>query len=167
MVELGEIIIPAVPSADREHQMKAISLGVVFVLFSISAVAQSTNCTTTKIGNYTYTNCSDGTSYNSSKIGETRYYNGDITGSTNKIGQFEYHNFSDRKGNRMNGSSNRIGNFEYHNFNDNSGNSYYGSTNQIGDNSYFNLNGTDGSSLYGTSSQIGGSSYSNYWDDED
>lgn len=105
-------------------------------------------CTTNTIGSTAYTNCSDGTSFQANKIGDTTYYNGDVQGSSNTIGGTTYHNL-----NGVSGTSNTIGNTTYHNFN----NGVSGSSNQIGGTTYSNYNNGHSS----TANRIGDTLYSN------
>ncbi len=64
---------------------------ILLATWSVSALAQS--CTSQKVGNYTYTNCSDASSATTSQVGNYSYTNTNsgtsITGS--RVGNYTYY----------------------------------------------------------------------------
>ena len=135
----------------------------IFVVVLVFSAPLWASCTTTQIGNQALTNCSDGTSYSAGRIGETTVYSGDISGTTNRIGNTQFHDLQSQ-GRSLNGTSTAIGNTSFHNLQDNYGNSYYGDSTRIGNTTFHNLYG-DGVSSSGTTSRIGNSEFST-WDDD-
>lgn len=80
------------------------------------------------------------------------YYSGSLSGTTQQIGHFSYHNFSSG----LSGTTQRIGNFQYHNFN----NGMSGTTQRVGQFQYHNFN----SGITGTTQNIGSFDYTNFSD---
>jgi hypothetical protein len=83
--------------------MKTLTLTALAML-SVTAPAMAQNCTQNRIGQFTYTNCTDsnGNSWN---------------GTSNQIGPFTYHNFTGPQGQQQTCTQNRIGQFVYTNCN--------------------------------------------------
>jgi hypothetical protein len=74
---------------------------VIAALFALTATAaQAGNCTQSRVGNFTYTNCDDGTS-----------------GTSSDVGNFTYHNFYGPNGESQNCSTSHVGSFAYTNCN--------------------------------------------------
>jgi hypothetical protein len=86
---------------------------LAFLALSISALAQ---CTSQRIGNFTYHHCDNGVSGTSQQIGEFTYhhFNNGASGTSQQIGGFTFHHFNDGSS----ATSQRIGNFTYHHFDD-------------------------------------------------
>ena len=63
------------------------------LLVLLAASPAAADCTTTRIGRYTYYNCSDGRSGTSTQIGNYTYYNDSdgSSGTSTRIGQLEYY----------------------------------------------------------------------------
>jgi hypothetical protein len=76
--------------------MKTIAIALFGMLSSVSMA--SAGCNTQHLGQFSYTNCSDGSHYSSQRLGD-----------------FEYHNGRDAYGNYRSGTTQHLGNFEYHN----------------------------------------------------
>jgi len=80
------------------------------------------------------------------------FYSGDISGTSQRIGSFVYHNFN----NGLSGTSQRIGNFTYYNMNT----GLSGTSQQIGSFTYHSFN----SGISGTTQSIGSFDYTNFSD---
>ena len=63
------------------------------ILVLLAASPAAADCTTTRIGSYSYYNCDDGRSGTSTHIGNYTYYSGNdgSSGTSTRIGQFEYY----------------------------------------------------------------------------
>ena len=87
--------------------MKKALLALALTVLGVTAQAQSTY---QEIGQFTY----GSNGYTGQTIGNFRHHsiNGNPIGTTQRIGQFDYHT-----GPGLNGPSQRIGNFTHHNIN--------------------------------------------------
>src|SRR6056297_307922 len=85
------------------------TLALVALGMHVSAYA---DCTTTRIGNTFYQNCSDGVSGTSRQIGNTTYHNfsNGTSGTSRDIGNTTFHDLN----NGISGSSRDIGNTTFH-----------------------------------------------------
>lgn len=97
-------------------------------------------CYGTTIGNTSYRNCDDGNTYNTTRIGGSRYTNGyngrtgsSWSSSTSRIGNSTYTSGRDSDGNTWNSSGSRIGNTYHYSGFDSDGNYFSGSRTKIGD----------------------------------
>lgn len=130
--------------------MKRVFLLTLIVCLTAPAFAQKT-CTSQTVGDFIYTNCSDGTSSTTQKIGTTSYTNYSDGSSTTSqhIGDFTYRNDTDG----TSSTSQKVGNFTYHNWADGTN----GTSQTIGNFTYTNL--SDGTSA--TTQRLGNNSYTN------
>ena len=67
------------------------------VIFALIAQLSWGSCTSSQVGDYTYTRCSDGTSITSSQIGDYTYHRGSDGSSIteSQIGDYTYRRHSD------------------------------------------------------------------------
>lgn len=133
---------------------------VVVALVAPNVVsAQSTSCTTQRIGSTSYTTCSNGYSSTSRQVGRTTYTNDNAGGSAaaRRIQSTTY--YDDNRGVR--GSTQRIGSIDYLNHSGR-GSSSSGTSIQVGNSRYLSIYGNDGSSVTGTTQRVGSMSYGTY-----
>jgi hypothetical protein len=78
--------------------MSKLILAAIFLL--CATAAQAGNCTQSRVGSFTYTNCDDG-----------------WNGSSSDVGGFTYHNFNGPNGQSQNCTTSYVGSFAYTNCN--------------------------------------------------
>ena len=130
--------------------------GVVLCVNVSSAAAQPVSCSAQKIGQTTYTSCSDGSRATTQRIGSSSYstYSDGSTSTTQRIGSSSYYN--DSRGGT--GSSQRIGSSTYssYSFGEERVNM---SSQRIGGTTYTDGRSSSGSSFSGSSQRIGTTTY--------
>lgn len=121
----------------RGNRMKAMTI-ILATCALLMANSLWASCVTSQIGNQSFTTCSDGSSYTAQQIGDQTFYSGAVSGTTQTIGNQQFHQLQNPYGTSISGTTNRIGNTSYSNFHDSNGNSYYGNSSRIGNLEFHN-----------------------------